>query len=60
MATKKNLIKREFPYINTFDHDGPAVIIAMRDLMVVVFEQIEITSKMNVDKRIKYTERILK
>ena len=60
MATNKNLIKREFPYINTFDHDGPAVIIAMRDLMVVVFEQIEITSKMNVDKRIKYTERILK
>ena len=38
-----------------FDHEGPAVISAMRNLKVVVFKHLGITSKMDVDKRIKYT-----
>ena len=30
--SKKNLVKRKFPYIDMFDHEGPAVVSAMRDL----------------------------
>ena len=53
--TKKNFIKSKLPYINKFDYEGPSVISAMRDLTVGVFEYIEITPKMDVYKRIKYT-----
>ena len=49
----------KFPNIDTFDHYEPAVISAMRDMGVGVFEHIEIASNMDVDKSIKYTERIL-
>ena len=42
-ATKKNLTKRNFPYIYTFDHKGPAVVRAMHDLTSGVFGQLEIT-----------------
>ena len=48
-----------FPYINTFDHEGPAVVSAMRDLTFGVFEHLEITSPVYVDQRVAYTQRIL-
>ena len=41
-ASKKNLVKRQFPYIDTFDHEGPVVINTMRNLTVGVFEHLEI------------------
>ena len=43
-----------------FDHEGPIVISAMRDLIAVVFEHLNITSPMDVDKRLAYTQRILR
>ena len=43
-----------------FDHEVPAVISAMRDITVGVFENIEITSVMDVYARIKYMKRILR
>ena len=49
MATKQNLVKRNFPYINTFDHQGSIVVCAMHDLTVGVFEHIYITPPMDVD-----------
>ena len=42
-----------------FDHEVPVVISAMRDLTVGVFEHLEITSTMDVGKRLAYTQRIL-
>ena len=60
MASKKNLLKRKFPYINTFDHNGPVVISAMRDLTVGVFENLDVTSTMDVEKRLASTQRILR
>ena len=33
----KNLVKRKFPYIGTFDHEGLAVVIVMHDLTAWVF-----------------------
>ena len=36
--SKKNFVKRKFPYINTFDHEGPAVVNTMRDLTSRVCE----------------------
>ena len=39
-ATKQNLFKRKFPYINMFDHQVSAVVRAMRDLPSGVFEQL--------------------
>ena len=40
METKQNLMKMKSPYINTFDHKGPAVISAMCDITVGVFEHL--------------------
>ena len=49
-----------FPYINMFNHEVPAMISAMQNLRVGVFEHIEITSAMDIYLRIKYMERILR
>ena len=51
----KTLVKGKFPWIDTFDHMGSTVINAMCDLTVGVFEYLEITSKIHLDLRIKYT-----
>ena len=32
VESKQNLVKRKFPYIDTFDHEGPTVVSAMWDL----------------------------
>ena len=50
----------KFPYIKTFNHEGPTVTSAMHDLTVGVFEHLNITSPMDVDKRLAYTQRILR
>ena len=54
-AFKQNLVKRQFLYIDTFDHEGPVVINAMRDLNVGVFEHLDIILPTDVDKRLAYT-----
>ena len=59
-ASKKNLVKRNFPYIYTFDHEGPVVTSAMHKLTIGVFENLKITSPMDVDKRLAYTQSILR
>ena len=59
-ASNQNLVKRQFPYINTFDQEGPVVIGAMRDLTSRVFEHLDITSPMDAKKRLAYTQRILR
>ena len=43
-----------------FNHKVPAVINAMHDIIVGVFEHLKITSSLDLDIRIKYTERILR
>ena len=58
--SKQNLVKRNFPYIDTFNHKGPVVISVMRNITVGVFEHLKITSPMNVDKRLSYTQIILR
>ena len=60
MASKQNLVKRNFPYIDSFDHEGPAVVSVVRGLTSVVFEHREITSPMNVYQSIAYMQRILR
>ena len=60
MAYKKELVKSKLSYIDTFDQEGPAMISAMRYLTLGVFEYIEITSVIDVDKKIKYTECIMR
>ena len=59
-ASKQNLAKRHFPYIGKLDHEGPMVINTMRDLTVRMFENLDINSPTNVDKRLAYTQRILR
>ena len=39
-ASKQNLVKRQFTYIDTFNHDGPVVINTMQNLTVGVFEHL--------------------
>ena len=55
VASKQNLFKRQFPYIDMFDHEGPVVIKAMHDLTVGMFEHLEIISPTDVGKRLAYT-----
>ena len=47
-AYKQNLVKTKFPYIDTFDHEGPTVVGALYDLTVGVFEHLEIACPMDV------------
>ena len=42
-----------------FDHEGPAVVNAMHDITIGVFEHPDITSPMDVDQRLAYMQRIL-
>ena len=51
-AYTQNLVKRKFPYIDTFDHEGPTVVSAMRNLTSGVFEHLDIIPPMDVDKRV--------
>ena len=60
MVTNQNIIKRKFPYIDTFDHELTDVISTMRDPTVGMFGHIEIISDMDVYKRIIYTDCILR
>ena len=60
MESNKNLVKRKLPYIGTFNHEGPTVVSAMRNLTVGVFEHLEITSIMDVDQRVAYTQHTLR
>ena len=59
-TSKQNLVKRKFPYIFTFDHEGPTVVIVICNLTVGVIYHLEITSPMDVDKGVSYMQRILK
>ena len=58
--SKQNLVQRKFPYIDKFDHEGPGVVSTMRDLTVRLFEHLETTSPVDVDKRVAYTQCILR
>ena len=59
-VSKQNPVKRKFPNIDTFDHEGPVFISAMHDLTVGVFDHLKITSPMDVEKRLAYTQCILR
>ena len=50
--SKQNIVKRKLPYINTFVHEGPAVVSVMCNLTSRLFEHLDITSPMEVDQRI--------
>ena len=58
-ATKKNFVKRKFPYIDTFDNQGTTMVHVMHNVAVGVFEHLDTTYPMDVDKRIEYTHHIL-
>ena len=60
MVSKKTLVNSKFPYIDTFNHEVPLVISAMLNLTVKVFEHFYITSHIDVDKRLSYTQLILR
>ena len=60
VASKQNLVKNKFPYIDTFNHEGPVVIKAMHDLTAGFFEHLNITSPMDVKKGIAYMQHILR
>ena len=60
VESKQNHVKRKFPYINTFDHEGPAGVSTMRNITIGVFEHLKTTSPMLVDQRISYMQHILR
>ena len=60
VASKKQIVKIKFPNMDTFYHEVPAVISEMHNITFGVSKHLETISLMGVDKRIKYTERILR
>ena len=54
-STKQNLVNRNLPYIDMFNHMGPYEVRAMHNLTSRMFEHLEITSPMYVDTRVNYT-----
>ena len=56
----QNLVKRQFTYIDTFDHEGPVVIGEMRNITFRLFEHLEIPAPMGVEKILTYMQRILR
>ena len=42
----------KFSHIDTFNYEGPAVVSAMRNITVKVFEHLEIISPIGAEKRI--------
>ena len=43
-----------------FNNEGPVVVLAMSNLTVRVFEHLETTSNLDIDKRINYKQIILR
>ena len=60
VVSNQKLIKMKLPYINTFDHEGPAVVNVMRDLTSGVFENLDIPYPIEVYQRVAYKQRILR
>ena len=60
MTTKKNLVKNLFPIIPNFYHEVPAVVNAVREIPVGIFDNLRITSILDVDIRVEYIDHILK
>ena len=58
--TKQNIVKRNFPFIDMFDHTGTSMLRVMRNLTVRVFEHLEITPHSNVYQSIAYLQHILR
>ena len=51
MATNKNTKKLTFPLIEYFDHQGPKVVRGMREMTVIIFEHLGITTWKVIDQR---------
>ena len=57
-ASKQNLAKRNFSYINMLNCEGPAVVNTVFDLTSGVFRHLYINYPMDVDQRVAYIQRI--
>ena len=58
--TKQNTKKWTFPVIKYFDHQGPKVIRVLREITVIVFEHLEITTWKGIDQRWMFIDQVLK
>ena len=58
--TKQNLVKSKLSFIDKFDHTVSAVVRVMHDLTHGVFEHLEITPPLDVDRRVNYTQNLLR
>ena len=47
--SKKNLVKRELPYIDTFDHEGPVAVSVIHNITIGIFEHLDVTSTKDLD-----------
>ena len=45
--------------MDTLSHEGPTIFNTMRDITVIFFEHLEITSRLDLYLRINYTERTM-
>ena len=59
-ATKQNLANSKFPNIDTFDHQGTVGVRTIRVINSGVFENLEIPSPLDIDKRVNCTKRLLR
>ena len=59
-GNKLNLLKKNLPIVNNFEHKDSAVILTMKDRMVEVYEHLSIITPKDVCRRIRYMEWVLK
>ena len=59
-VSKQNLVKRKSPYIDMFDHEGPAVVKTMHELNILVLDHLDINFTMDMDQRVAYMQRIIR
>ena len=59
-SSKENIVKMKLSWVDRVDHEVPAVVNAICEQKVGVFEHLKIKSKVDLYIRIKYTKRIMR
>ena len=57
-ATNKKFNRITSPVIKYFDHQGPKVVRVLRNIMVSVFEHLDITTWRDIDQRWMYVDKV--
>ena len=60
LLTRKELVKKVLTADIDFEHEGPTIVNTMNELIVGIFDHVNITSILYIGERFKYIKLILK